>query len=167
VELQSELGLPFDELSLPLRSLARLHVREAAVVVVENRLNLLTLPPIRRGIAIRGEGKAVTRLSRLKWLATNRVFYWGDIDVEGFQILSALRIFVPHVQSIFMTDTVLNHHPRLVREGSGATCREPCNLTDEEHAAFRKCNRDNRRLEQEHLPQDYVESVIRVVAAVG
>jgi len=60
-----------------------------------------------------------------------------------------------------MTETVLTHHPLLVRDGSGAKCREPGNLTDGELAAFRQCNRDNVRLEQEHLPQSYVEEVIR------
>jgi hypothetical protein len=43
--LKSELGLPCSELSLPLHTLARLEVRDAAAFVVENKVNLLTLPP--------------------------------------------------------------------------------------------------------------------------
>jgi hypothetical protein len=161
-ELQSELGLPFDELSLPLWHLATLEVKDATVVIVENRLNLLTLPPMIRGIAIRGEGKAVTRLARLTWLADNNALYWGDIDVEGFQILSSLRSIFPHVRSILMTDTVLRDHSQLVAEGNGTFCSEPQNLMDEERAAFRKCLNQNQRLEQERLPQAYVEAAIRV-----
>lgn len=80
-QLTHELELPFDELSLPLRSIAALPVKDATVVIVENDLNLLTLPLITRGIGIRGEGNAVNRMEQVRWLATNRVFYWGDIDV--------------------------------------------------------------------------------------
>lgn len=159
-ELQGELGMPFDEFSLPLRSLETFAVRDATAVIVENRLNLLTLPPMKRAIVVRGEGKAVTRLRRLKWLADNRVLYWGDIDAEGFQILSSLRSYFPHVLSIFMTDAVLMDHPQLVMEGSGAACTEPRNLTDDELAAFRICSKNNSRLEQEHLPQAYVDEVM-------
>lgn len=157
--LQTELGLPFDELSLPLRSLESLPLRDATVIIVENQLNLLTLPTINRGLAIRGEGKAVTRLRRLQWLANNRVLYWGDIDVEGFQILSSLRTFFPHIRSILMTDAVLRDHNALVLAGSGAAGSGPQNLADDELAAFRLCDQHNWRLEQERLPQPYVDEV--------
>jgi hypothetical protein len=163
LELQAELGLPFDELSLPLRHLATLPVNDATVVIVENRLNLLTLPPMIRGIAIRGEGKAVTRLARLTWLADNNALYWGDIDVEGFQILSSLRSIFPHVRSILMTDAVLRDHSQLMVEGNGTSCREPNNLSEEELAAFRTCLDQNQRLEQERLHQPYVDAEIRRV----
>ena len=88
-DLLPELDLPCDELSLPLRSLANLPIRKTTIVIVENRLNLLTLPALKRAIGIRGEGKAVTRLHRLNWLHDNRIIYWGDIDVDGFLILLA------------------------------------------------------------------------------
>ena len=158
--LQQQLGFPFDELSLPLRTLETLSIQGATVIIVENQLNLLTCPPIPRTLTIRGEGRAVTRLRRLDWLAENRVLYWGDIDVEGFQILSSLRKFFPGVESILMSEAVLRDHPRLVGEGSGSECQEPKNLLPEELATFRRCLQGNRRLEQEHLPQPYVDEVL-------
>lgn len=157
--LQAELGMPYDELSLPLRSLEPLPLRAATVVIVENQLNLLTLPRMNRGLAIRGEGKAVTRLRRLPWLADNIVLYWGDIDVEGFQILSSLRTLFPRVRSLLMTQTVLRDHQALVLAGSGTECSEPRNLVDDELEAFRQCHQHNWRLEQERLPQSYVDDV--------
>jgi hypothetical protein len=159
-QLQQQLGFPFDELSLPLRTLETLAIQGATVMIVENQLNLLTLPPIPRALAVRGEGRAVTRLRRLRWLAENRVLYWGDIDVEGFQILSSLRMFFPGVESVLMSESVLREHPRLVGEGSGNECHEPKNLLPEELAAFRQCLQGNRRLEQEQLPQAYVDQVL-------
>jgi hypothetical protein len=164
--LQAELRLPYDELSLPFRSLEPLPLRDATVIIVENQLNLLTLPKLNRGLTIRGEGKAVTRLRRLQWLADNMVLYWGDIDVEGFQILSSLRMFFPNVRSILMTEAVLLDHHDLVLEGSGAVSSEPRNLVDNELAAFRQCQRHNWRLEQERLPQSYVDEKLEALGSL-
>jgi hypothetical protein len=164
--LQSELGLPYDELSLPLRTLETLALRDATVVIVENQLNLLTLPRMTRALAFRGEGRAVTRLRRLHWLMDNKVLYWGDLDVEGFQILSSLRMFFPNVRSIFMTGAVLNDQEALVLEGSGAECSEPRNLLDHELAAFRQCHKHNWRLEQERLPQSYVDEKLEALGGL-
>ena len=81
--LTAEIPLPFGEASLPLRSIAVLPVERATVFIVENNLNLVTLPAFPRGIGIQGAGDAANRLECVKWLANNRVYYWGDIDVEG------------------------------------------------------------------------------------
>lgn len=156
-DIQAELGLPFEELSLPLRSLESLAIRDKTVVIVENQLNLLTLPRMKDTLAIRGEGKAVTRLHRLKWLSNNDVLYWGDIDVDGFQILSSLRTYFPNVRSLLMTDAVLGEHAGLILKGNGGQITEPANLNGEELAAFHQCRLHNHRLEQERLPQSYVD----------
>lgn len=158
--LQLELGLPFDELSLPLRSLKRLAVTGARIIVVENQLNLLTLPAIRRGLSIRGEGRAVTRLRALPWLADNDLYYWGDIDVEGFQILSSFRSYFPNTRSILMGTQVLQDNLEQIGSGSSTEFREPPLLSSDELAAFRRCLADNKRLEQEQLLQAYVDAEI-------
>lgn len=155
--LARELKLPFCELSLPVRSIATLDVSQATVVIVENDLNLLTLPPLVRGLGIRGEGNAVNRLEPLKWLNQNRVFYWGDIDVDGFLILSRLRNLFPHIKSVLMDISTLNHDPKLVIKGNGSKPAPPTNLSPAEAEAFLECLQDNRRLEQEKIPQPIVD----------
>lgn len=159
-QLQAELALPFDELSLPLRSLARLPVRSATVLIVENRLNLLTLPPLPRGLGICGGGNAVTLLRKLAWLGHNRVVYWGDIDAEGFHLLSRLRSLVPggHVESILMDRATLDHHAEAVVAGNAPPGTEPPELDHEERATYRRCAAKRQRLEQEKIVQNYVES---------
>jgi hypothetical protein len=117
-ELQAELRLPFDEFSVPLRYLATLPVRNATVIIVENQLNLLTLPLVRRGIALRGEGDAVTRLAKLNWLNDNRAVYWGDIDIEGFEILSSFRRFIPDIRSLLMDRNTLGEHSQFIVQGN-------------------------------------------------
>ncbi|MCH7989127.1 MAG: hypothetical protein IID46_08245 [Planctomycetes bacterium] len=156
--LLPELDLPCDELSLPLRSIAKLPVRETTIVIVENQLNLLTLPALKRAIGVRGEGKAVTRLHQLTWLHDNRIIYWGDIDVDGFLILSSLRNLFPHVESILMDRATLEQHSQYVIPGNGTTPSLPSNLNEEESATFLLCSKHNQRLEQEHVLQPFVDS---------
>ena len=159
-DLLGELHLPFDELSLPLGSLATLPVRNSTAIIVENRLNLFTLPARARTVGIEGEGKAVTRLERLKWLHDNRIVYWGDIDVDGFQILSALRNLFPHTESVMMDRATLEEHRGFVIDGNGRSVNVKSNLTDEEAATYQICQQKNLRLEQERVFQSYAEGVL-------
>ncbi|MEM8671635.1 MAG: Wadjet anti-phage system protein JetD domain-containing protein [Planctomycetota bacterium] len=158
--LIEEIELPICELSLPLRSIAQLPVANATVFIVENDLNLLTLPTFPRGLAIRGEGNAVNRLERVKWLAFNNVYYWGDIDVEGYFILSRLRNLFPDVRSVMM-DTLTIESQRVFHvEGNATTPDPPTNLTNAEKEAFSYCVAHNYRLEQEKIMQHYVDEVV-------
>ena len=158
-ELSKETNLPFCELSLPMRLAADLPVRDATIFIVENDLNLLTMPTFRRGIGIRGEGNAVNRLERIPWLAQNRVYYWGDIDVDGFVILSRLRNLFPNVASLMMDTPTLESQREYIVDGNGTRPDLPTNLTNSEADAFAHCARENRRLEQEKIHQAYVDSV--------
>ncbi|QDT23699.1 hypothetical protein HG66A1_55220 [Gimesia chilikensis] len=164
-ELQSELNLPFDELSLPLRYLKTLDVRDTTVFIVENNLNLLTLPTFHRGVAIRGEGNAVMQLKDLSWLSKNQLIYWGDIDVEGFQILSRLRKFFPHTDSVMMDQETLNSHTTAIVKGNPSQPEAPPNLTNREAEAYEYCLNNQCRLEQERILQNYVENQIAAITS--
>lgn len=72
------------------------------VIVVENLRSFLTLPDHPRTLAIFGEGRASQTLTKIGWLGSTRLFYWGDLDPYGFNILSALRAEFSGVQSILM-----------------------------------------------------------------
>jgi hypothetical protein len=153
--LLAELPVSFAELSLPPRALASLPVRDATVVVVENRLNLFTLPSMQRSVGIEGEGKAVTRLRKLEWLHDNRLIYWGDIDVDGFAILSSLRGLFPHLESVLMDQETLDSHLEYQVPGNGRAPSPPSNLKPHEAAAFQICASNNVRLEQERVLQQF------------
>jgi hypothetical protein len=158
--IQLQTGASHQELSLPVAEIAALSVADATVFIVENRLNLLTLPSVHRGVAIEGAGNAVNRLESIQWLRTNRVVYWGDIDVEGFLILGRLRGIFPNVQSIMMDLDTLQAHGEWVGSGSGARPVAPTNLTSAERDAFDRCAAKNLRLEQERVLQKYVNEVV-------
>jgi hypothetical protein len=150
--LQAEAGCPWSELSLPLESLATLSIRPAQVLIVENRINLLTLPPCSHSLALWGEGHAVVEFRTLPWLSDADVIYWGDIDVEGFAILSSLRATFPHVRSLHMDEETIDCFPQFHGNGTGRTPPVPPLLTPAERAAFERCCRENLRLEQERVP---------------
>ncbi|MCA9135782.1 MAG: hypothetical protein KDB00_03460 [Planctomycetales bacterium] len=151
-DLLKEVGLPFDELSLPAESIAKLPVDQSRIVIVENKTNLLALPKMKRSVALGGLGNAVTQLADIHWLHKNPVFYWGDLDAEGFVILDRLRQVLPGVQSVLMNQNVLDQFASLATAGNASDHVELANLTSEEQACYARVCQSNQRIEQEHLP---------------
>jgi hypothetical protein len=151
--LQAEAGFPCSEFSAPLATLAGLPFRDVRVYLVENKINLLTLPPMPRSLALGGVGRAATELRQIEWLRRVPIIYWGDIDVEGLGILSAWRAIFPQTQSLFMDANTLDQFASLTVSGTGAVPEMPPQLTASEQAAFLRCRAENTRLEQERIPQ--------------
>ena len=160
-QLLDELRFPGLELSLPLETLASLFVENVTVMIVENKTNLLTLPMQERTIAIGGLGHGISQFFSVSWFENNVIRYWGDLDVDGFLILAALRHRFSHVQSLMMDQNTLDRFASLVTLGNGQTPVAPEGLTDGEHQAFIHVRENNLRLEQEHIPQSYVNEQLK------
>jgi hypothetical protein len=152
--LQVELGLPFDELSLPAESLSQLPVKQIQILIVENKVNLLTLPSLPRTIALGGLGNGVTQLGDIGWLHENPIRYWGDLDAEGFEILDRLRQVIPHVQSVLMDKATFTSFQQLATEGNASSTRILSLLTERERECYEYMCNSQLRLEQEHLPTE-------------
>jgi hypothetical protein len=159
-ELQRELGFPWPEFSLPLETLAGLPAPPRAVFIVENRVNLLTLPPLPRTLGLGALGKGVTLLRYLPWLGSVPVVYWGDLDVQGFEILSSLRAIFPETGSVLMDAQTLARWEYLCTCGNAPGLEGLPHLTDSERAAYDRCRNKNLRLEQERLPKEAVLAAI-------
>lgn len=155
-ELQQELGLPTDEISMPAAALAKLPVDKVWVLIVENKINLLTLPRLRRTLALGGLGNAVTQLCEIEWLTGCELFYWGDFDVEGFQILSRLRESFPHVRSFLMDRATFDSTCEFAIQGNESMANVPVNLSSEESMLYEHLAKHRLRLEQERIPQSRV-----------
>jgi len=153
---QKELGLPWPEFSLPLHELANLSVQNATIFLVENKVNLLTLPMMPRAIALGGLGDNIVALHCVTWLASATVYYWGDLDVEGFEILSALRSFVPRARSLLMDANTVLQWQSFAVSGTGTQPSVPGRLSESERAGFELCRDRDFRIEQEHIPQNAV-----------
>jgi hypothetical protein len=166
-ELQQQLRLPFPELSLPADFIARLRPTRPTVFVVENKVNLLTLPRVTGGVAIGGLGKAVSLLRDVAWLKDATIYYWGDLDVEGFEMLSQFREMFEQTKSLMMDMRALNGHRDLAIGWPNAPRFKPTRLTECEQAAYEYLLRHEIRLEQERIPQNNVVAAIRELGMIA
>lgn len=125
---------------------------DVRVIIVENKVTLLTLPPLRDCIALGGLGRGVTLFRDVGWLSSKEIDYWGDLDVSGFEILSALRAVFPQTRSLLMDEGTLETWRHLAQPWSGKSADALPYLTAAEQAAYTICRRHGLRIEQERLP---------------
>lgn len=159
-QLDWRYGIRVDDLSLPVDQLAHLladHLRPRHVIIVENLINLLTLPRIANGVGLLGSGFAVHLLRDVTWLNGCDVIYWGDIDAHGFQILSELRGIFPHTRSVMMDRETFDRHRCYVVQGKPIRAANFASLTEAEALLAGEIVSQDLRLEQEHIPQAYAE----------
>lgn len=159
--VQELLGLRFSELSLPVKSINDLQLPALNVFVVENKVNLLTLPPTQNAIAIGGLGKSVSLLRDVDWLHRSRIYYWGDLDVEGFEILSQFREMFEQTESMLMDMATLDRHANLAIDWPNQPGSIPTALSESEQATYNLLLHNKLRLEQERIPQDDVAEILR------
>ncbi|MCD9047887.1 Wadjet anti-phage system protein JetD domain-containing protein [Luteimonas sp. MHLX1A] len=101
------------DLTVRLDEFAALDLGAQVVLVVENLQSVLACEELAGGVVIAGGGFAATELARLPWLRDVPLLYWGDIDIAGFQILSALRQHLPQARSCLMDESTLMLHRTL------------------------------------------------------
>jgi hypothetical protein len=140
----------FQKLNLPSRK----------ILIVENLTTFLSLPNLTDTLAIWGGGFAVTLLKNVEWLKSKTIYYWGDIDIHGFQILSQVRDFFPDIISVLMDEDVFDKFD-LGLKGDGFRLSEKLNLNTKESKIYEKVMKNNFRLEQEKIPQDYVIDILK------
>lgn len=153
--LHKKSDIPFKEFAIPITMLAEHALPIRCCVIVENELNFLTLPSLSETLAIWGEGYKVEILECVAWLHDITMIYWGDIDAQGFQILSNLRGKFPNVHSIMMDATTFDTFDQYIVAGTPSMIAELPNLTLDERAVFNRVQSENLRLEQEHIGQLY------------
>jgi hypothetical protein len=160
-DVQSACRCPWPELSLPLHTIGGMVIDVNRVLVVENKVSLLTLPALASTIALGGLGNSVTDLRYLPWLAFRAMWYWGDIDAEGLSILSRLRSIFPQTRSLLMDgETLACWRDQFAVPGTGRSANTPPGLTGPEQSAFRECVEKNLRLEQERIQQTFVKKAL-------
>lgn len=157
-----ELNCPSNEIGLPVSSLSAMPVRDVKLFIVENKINLLTLPMMPRTLALGGLGKGVTRLFRIPWLESASLVYWGDLDVEGLQMLAMFRNRYPQTRSLMMDIDALERFRSLAIKGNDypADLMVPSELTEQEAEAFIVCRTNSLRIEQERIPQNDINRVL-------
>ncbi|MEM6599017.1 MAG: Wadjet anti-phage system protein JetD domain-containing protein [Cyanobacteria bacterium P01_D01_bin.36] len=160
VSLQTKYDFPVADMSIPLSSFEQLGIRGTRCFITENQMNFLTLPTLPNSFALFGSGYAVQALQSVGWLRDCNIFYWGDLDAQGFQIPSHLRSHFPKVRSIMMDENTLKAFDQFTVTDVKAMFKTLSNLTEEEQAVYKYLVTNKVRLEQEHILQNYVNRAL-------
>lgn len=147
-----------DDIAIPVSQFEKLELPIRKVLVVENKTTLyttLTLPKMDDTIAIFGSGFSVFNLKNVRWFDNLKLLYWGDIDVQGFEILSQFRSYFPQTKSILMDKKSFD---KFFEDDNGTPTNisTRLNLTEEEQQLYDILKTNNWRLEQEKIPFNYV-----------
>lgn len=134
-------------------------------VIVENKDSYRYFPTFSRGVCIFGAGwSGASHVRELPWLRdVAHVFYWGDMDADGLEILNGYREGGLEVSSILMD---LPSYRRYERFGTSAVTGKraletrvrkdlPCLTADERKLYDLLCDpahKGHRRVEQERIP---------------
>lgn len=152
------------DISLPIEQFAQLQVPFTRIFIVENEINFLSLPSVSNACVIFGAGYRIESFKNIEWLRDKEVFYWGDIDTHGLNILGMVRAFLPQVKSFLMNEDTLLSHRSLWSEETTPFAGEFLHLTPSEHALACRLQ-GNRwgvgvRLEQERIRFSEVEKFV-------
>lgn len=148
-----------DDISIPISEFQHLSLPIQTVYVVENKINMLTFPVKRNSIVIWGHGFGVDIMKNVEWLKTKRIYYWGDLDAQGFQILSEIRTHFPQVESFLMDKETFDKFYE-GEVGTATNVEKVLCLTQEEKEMFDFLRSGNYRLEQEKIPFEYLSPII-------
>lgn len=158
-EISHEYFSGIDDLSIPVSQFEKLKLPVKRVLVVENKTTLytaLTLPKMDRSIVLFGSGFSVHNLKGTQWFSNVELLYWGDLDVQGFEILSQFRSYFSHVQSLLM-DKITFEKFFENDKGTPTGVSTKLNLTEEEQLLYHILKANNWRLEQEKIPFHWVK----------
>lgn len=76
----------------------------AVVVISENKDTAIHFPELKGGIAVEGVGRGGTTAATFSWITgTDSVFYWGDMDADGLEILDGFRAAGIPARSLLMS----------------------------------------------------------------
>lgn len=156
-EISYKLFSGLDDIAIPVSQFETLNLPVKKVLVVENKTTLyttLTLPKMEKTIAIFGSGCSVYILKNTQWFNDIRLLYWGDIDVQGFEILSQFRAYFPHTKSVMMDKQTFD---QFFENGLGipTVISANLNLDKNEQELYEVLKENNWRLEQEKIPFGY------------
>lgn len=159
--LQQKYGFPFADFSLTLSDFQQLQIGTPHCFITENLMSFLTLPMIKSSVAIWGKGHAVSMLKSIDWLKDCSIFYWGDMDVEGFEILAQMRSHFPQTQSILMDAATYEAFADFAVANTKPVVIAPTPLTPAEASLYTHLSTTQKRLEQERITQAYVNQFLQ------
>lgn len=145
------------ELMVTSDQLSRLAVSFSRIFITENKVNGFVFPPVKDGLIIFGAGNGVIAgEEKISWLEHQpQLWYWGDMDRDGWRILSRVREKYPKVRSFLMKREMAEKYRHFMVADNGSAGERPANLTVEEQECWDYLAAQPagaNRLEQEKIP---------------
>lgn len=161
-QLSSQYLLGITDLAIPLSQFKSLTLPIKRVIVIENKISFytaLTLPDMSNTIVIFGSGYKIAELKQVAWLKNVELLYWGDIDAQGFEILSQFRGYFPHTKSFLMDEIKFD---LFFEQDSGtfSIITGENHLNNEEQYLYQLVKSNNWRLEQEKITVEHVNKAL-------
>ncbi len=153
---------PRMDISLDIESFSNLNPKVKNVIICENEITFLSLPKCQDTMAIFGGGYNAKILGVVYWLNFKNIYYWGDLDRDGFAILNNLRANLPNAKiiSLMMDKETFNLGRVSAVEDTSKTAGDLLYLTPKENEVYNelrvRMGEKDTRLEQEYIPYHYV-----------
>lgn len=152
------------DITLDAESFETLPKRPRRVFITENEINFLAFPKVADSIVMFGSGYSIGAAGAISWLQDCDVYYWGDLDTDGFSILHQLRQHVPHARSIMMDRETLMRFSAHWTKDQTPQSRMLSGLTIDEMGVYEDLKNDalgqGVRLEQERIGFEWVKLAI-------
>lgn len=157
--------LNLQDISIPLSDFNRLNLPPQRCIITENLMTFLTLPSMENAIALFGSGYAVQNLKKADWLSDCDLIYWGDLDGDGFKILSQMRSHFPNARSIMMDRQTFDVFQEFAVAVSSSSPETLPHLTEEERSLYVHLVEEGLRLEQERISQAFANDAFQRIAS--
>jgi hypothetical protein len=156
----NEMQLPFEDFKE--LSSAKFLENIKNVFIVENEMVYITFPVFKNSICIWGHGFSVSQFDIFNWLKNYQIFYFGDLDEHGYEILSLFRNCFPNTKSFCMDMNTLNEFDCFRVKGESLKGVVPENLTKDELQVFMNLTNDKNRnrLEQERISHQWIKDCL-------
>ena len=148
--------------------------RPEVVIIVENKDTAIHFPELPGAIAVEGDGFGGATAAAFPWIAhAHFLYYWGDIDAEGFEILAGYRRAGLDVTSILMDLATYHSYAawgtNTFSDGETIPRRAPKAIPDltaaerdAYHSVCQPADGFPRRVEQERIPLEIAAARILV-----
>lgn len=163
LDLRIQSGVSYSDISIPMDQFRDIPINCQRIIIIENLMNFLAFPEVENAIAIWGKGFAIENLKEVHWLKNKHIYYWSDLDVQGFQMFSQLKSYFPQAQSFLMDSNILHAYKDFWVKGTLSNINDLSYLNDDELSTFHFLKANNLRLEQERILQSEIISTIKQI----
>lgn len=165
--LENRYCFPVSDLSVPVSEFKKLNLKAHHFIITENLMNFLTLPALADSFAMFVGGYGIQVLKSVSWLTHCPILYWGDLDADGFKILSQFRSYFPQTISVMMDEETFRTFKEFAVSAAGSKIENLSHLTPAEYCLFAYLSKHNKRLEQERISQDFANQYLQNLLQQG